>query len=393
MANRASRRRGRRAAPAALALGVLLLGLAPLASAADGDLVVSQPSPLPGGGLSITVTVPRALSTRALEPGSLTAEQSGQPVAVATERVVDGPFEVVLALDVTGGALALAEEQAAAADLLRALPPTTRTTVLPGGSTGTAAEALSLVEQTVPGTAGLLDGLSTTTSSRRAVVVLTGCPALSEEDRPAADGTGTTVSVLVREVDCRAAAARVAGGDPGVVRTGLDAPGLLAAADDVTRSLLGRYAVTLGGPLTPEPVDLVLAAVPGPASARVLPPQGIGGPSAPAAPQPSPISRSRSRAPRRGPGRRRGPRTGRASAAGCSGSRRCWRWPRSRTSSSGCAGAPPAARRAEPRQTSGRSMVTAVPAADGSTRTCPTTPMSTDPRPRSMAARRSRQPP
>jgi hypothetical protein len=287
VSNRASRAYGRRAAPAALALGVLLLGLAPLASAADGDLVVTQPSPTADGGLSVTVTLPRALSTRALAPGALTAQQSGQPVAVAAERVVDGPFEVVLVLDVTGGALALAEEKSAAADLLRSLPPATPTTVLPGGGTGTAAEALVLLEQATPGTSALLDGLSTATSSQRAVVVLTGCPALSEESRPAAEGTGTTVSVLVREVDCRAAAARLAGGDPGVVRTGLDAPGLLAAVDDVSRSLLGRYAVTLEGPLTPAPVELVLAAQPEPASASVLPPQDLGPSPAPVAPQPS----------------------------------------------------------------------------------------------------------
>ena len=103
------------------------------------ELRLSAPLLSPDRVLTVLATVPATLSGAALPEGSFTASQDGRPVPVTATRVADGPVELVLVLDVSGATLGA--EQAAAVDLLRAVPSQTPTTVLPGGDRTTARSA------------------------------------------------------------------------------------------------------------------------------------------------------------------------------------------------------------------------------------------------------------
>ena len=237
--------------------GLTVPGLAGPA-AADDQLQLSGVQLSPDDRvLTAVVTVPLLLSTRQLPAAAFTASQDGRPLPLSAMRVVESPSELVVVLDTSVPVPQLAAEQSAAADLLRALPPDLPTTVLPGGDRTTARSAIGDVASLAPRRAALLDGLPDTPSVRRLVVVLAACPAVDAERRTVGGGQ-TQVSVLATEAGCGAAAGRLAGPEPGVVRLGLDTPGLFAAADQVSRLLLGQYALRTEPGVGPGPVQLTV---------------------------------------------------------------------------------------------------------------------------------------
>ena len=251
----------RRAGGAGLLAVVLGSGL--------GPALADEPLPLQDVDLSdpplvtLVATVPGMLSGRALPSTAFSAQQGEQVLPLTVTRVVDGPAELVLALD-TSDASSLAYEQSAAADLLRSLPPGLPTVVLPTGQRGTAVSALETVAALREGPAELLDGLPAPAQGRRLLVLLGSCDALSGvTGRTAA--ADEQVSVLATG-DCTDEAAELAG-EAGVARSGLQGMELLSAVDDVGRALLGQYRLQVdalpdGGPvqLTVRTDDLVASA-------------------------------------------------------------------------------------------------------------------------------------
>lgn len=238
------------------AVGLVLGGAGP-AHAAPEDLRLVGPRLSADRLLTVNATVPAALSGQELPAEAFAASQAGAPVPVTATRVLGGPVppEVVLLLDTTVRPDELAAEQAAAADLLRALPAQTPVTVLPGGDRTTAISALASVAALPVTGADLLSDLPPPPSVRRFVVVLSGCAAVGAEGR-SIPGDDTQVSVLTLGPGCEAAGSRLAGRQPGVVRSGLDAAGLLAATDDVARELLGQYALRSEGPVGEGAVEV-----------------------------------------------------------------------------------------------------------------------------------------
>ncbi len=240
-----------------LSAGVAVTGLAGPATADDqlqlSGVQVSRDDRV----LTAVVTVPLLLSTRGLPADAFSARQDGRPLPLTATRVVDAPSELVVVLDTSVPPPQLSAEQSAAADLLRTLPADLPTTVLPGGDRTTARSAIGDVASVAPGRAALLDGLPDTPSVRRLVVVLAGCPAVNAERRTLGGGQ-TQVSVLATAAGCGAAANRLAGPEPGVVRLGLDTAGMLAATDQVSRVLLGQYALRTEPGVGSGPVELTV---------------------------------------------------------------------------------------------------------------------------------------
>ncbi|HEU0102606.1 MAG TPA: hypothetical protein VFR07_09830 [Mycobacteriales bacterium] len=240
------------------------------------ELRLSAPLLSPDRVLTVLATVPATLSGAALPEGSFTASQDGRPVPVTATRVADGPVELVLVLDVSGATLGA--EQAAAVDLLRAVPSQTPTTVLPGGDRTTARSALERVSGLTAAPGGrLLDGLPEEPLVRRNVVVLAGCAAVNAEQR-SVPGVRTQVSVLSLGPGCEVSAPRLAGLTPGVVRSGLSAGGLVGAADEVAQNLLGQYEVRTGGPVDASPVEVAVRAGTGVLVAAIAVPSAVAAP-------------------------------------------------------------------------------------------------------------------
>ena len=235
-------------------LVLLLAGAVTPALAAADPLALSSVSVSPTRVLTLVAGVPTALGDLDLPSTDFTATQGGHPVPVQATRVLAGPVELVLVLDASDGPT-LAVEQAAAADLLRALPPATAVTVLPGATRATAGTAFPALAAVRVSGGGLLDGLPAAATVRRLAVVLTGCSALDAETRvlPASQ-----VSVLAIGDDCSPSATRLAGPAAGVLRTGLDTGGLLAGVDEVSRGALGQYEVRSTGPVAGGPVEVTL---------------------------------------------------------------------------------------------------------------------------------------
>ena len=248
-------RAGRRGTAAVLVLGLLAVA-GPARAAGQDDLTLTEASRAADGTARVVATVPVALSDTDLTT-AFSATAGGAAVPLRVTRVLPGA-ELVLALDASGDAQTLAVEQSAAADLLRALPPDTLTTVLPSGSRTGARDALAAVAALRPAPGGLLDGLPAPSGVRRLVVALTGCPALTGETRsvPGAGDAGTQVSVLALGAACDDAAARLAGASPGVVRTGLDPGRMFAAVDDTARALLGQYVLQSTAPVGAGPLQV-----------------------------------------------------------------------------------------------------------------------------------------
>ena len=241
---------------AAGAGGLPLGGLPPggVAQAADEPLVLQDVDLSSPAGVSVVATVPSVLSGRPLPPAAFSARQGAAVRPATAQRVVDGPAELVLAVD-TSVPAALPFAQSAAADLLRMLPPGLPTVVLPGGARGTTRSALDLVGSLRPGRSGLLDDLPAAPQGRRLLVLLTGCRGLERIEEPT--GSDQHVSVLVTERGCEERAREVAG-EAGLVRTGLAGVRLLPAVDDVGRQVLGQYRVQVEADATGGPLDLTV---------------------------------------------------------------------------------------------------------------------------------------
>lgn len=249
----------------------------------------------------VLATVPTPLTGRPLRDAAFTARQGGREVDVTAERMADGDVQLVLAIDSTVEPQALAREQAAAVDLLRALPPKLPTLVLPGGTLTTARAALTQVGALTPRPADLLQGLPDASRGRRWLVLITGCPALERLPAPPAEGD-LQVSVLAEGDECaqRAQALAVPGG--GVARAGLDLPELIAAVDRVSADLLGQYRLRIAAERSAGPIDISLAAsslvvqarlplpatAPGSGSGTSLPSAGASGMGGPGIGAPAP---------------------------------------------------------------------------------------------------------
>ncbi len=288
---------GRRAARLAVPLALLLVSGLPAAAGAQdraaeelrfGPADLTVPS-----GVRVLARVPAALTGRPLPGSAFAARQAGRPVAVTAERLADGDAQLVVAVDTSTSPEALAAQQSAAADLLRALPPDLPAVVLPGGSPTTARAAVEQVGALVPGTAGLLDGLPPPIPGRRWLVAYADCPAL---DRlPAApDARDLRVHLLVSGSGCADRARALVAPTGGTARTGLTEPGrLVAAADATAAELLGEYRLQIAadrdaGPIAVSVTSSGLVAqasvpLPVPIGSGGSPPSGAGAPPGPGA--------------------------------------------------------------------------------------------------------------
>ena len=273
-------------APAAAA-GRGPLQAAPLAQAVGSaqDLRLGRPETGPDG-IRVLATVPASLSARELPQQAFSVRQAGAEVPVVAERLADGgAAQLVLGVDTSGSENDVKVLQAAAADLLRLLPPGLPTTVLPGSAQRPAAEAVADVGRLAPGPTGLLEGLPPADERRRWLVLLTGCPAL--ERLPAAPSAGDVqVSVLTRGEECGQRATALAAPGRGVVRTDLSLTELLVAVDEVAADLLGQYRLRVQADPARGPLEVVVSASGLVAQAALPLPAPSGGAPAPSSPPP-----------------------------------------------------------------------------------------------------------
>ena len=249
---------GRGAACLGVAALLALGGGVTHAAGVPDDVRLSSPE-VAEGALTLLARVPDALTGMPLDASDFSARQGGRELAVSVERAVDGPAQLVLALDTTRGARALMAEQSAAVDLLRTLPMTLPTVVLPGGTPGTVRDALFRVSVLRPGAGGLLDGLGEAPDGRRVVVLLTGCLALQAAVVTPAGALlarPTQVHVLALDAGCEQTTAALTLPGGGVSRGNLDAGRLLAGVDAVGRELNGTYRLRLDADPAGEPVQV-----------------------------------------------------------------------------------------------------------------------------------------
>lgn len=250
--------RGSRRAAAAL---VLVLGGGAAAAERTDEVRLSAPRAA-DGGLTLLARVPDALTGRTLDASAFSARQGERDLAVAVERVVEGSAQLVLGLDTSAGLAPLLVEQAAATDLLRTLPSTLPTVLLPGGTGGTALDALTRISALRPGAGDLLEGLGDAPAGRRVVVLLTGCAALeaaAASEQAAALAPPAQVHVLALDAGCEPTAAALAAPAGGVARTDLDAGRLLAGVDAVGREVNGTYRLSVDADPAGEPVEVQVA--------------------------------------------------------------------------------------------------------------------------------------
>ena len=247
----------RRAAATAAAL-VLALGGAAAAAERTDEVRLSAPRAA-DGGLTLLARVPDALTGMTLDASAFSARQGDRELAVSVERVVESSAQLVLGLDTSAGLAPLLAEQAAAADLLRTMPSTLPTVLLPGGTGGTALDALTRISALRPGAGGLLEGLGDAPAGRRVVVLLTGCAALdaaAATEQAAALAPPAQVHVLALDAGCETTAAELVAPSGGVARTDLDAGRLLAGVDAVSREVNGTYRLSVDADPAGEPVEV-----------------------------------------------------------------------------------------------------------------------------------------
>lgn len=227
------------------------------AGAAPQELTLTAPE-LTDRVLTVHATVPGAIADRPAPEGAFTGVQDGRPVALSADRVLDGDVELLLVLDGSDVAGRRDAVQAAAADLLRAVPPTLPTRLLPGGTTTVPArEAVTRLAE-LPATDGLLAVPPGPASGRRLSVVVAACPAVAAVAAPSPFAGDLSVSVLALGDGCQAAAADLGAGRPGIVRTGLDPLGLLTGVDDVGRDLAGQYVLVSEPLVEPGPLEVTV---------------------------------------------------------------------------------------------------------------------------------------
>jgi len=201
---------------------------------------------------NFVLTLPPGVSSRPLPEAAFSASQGGRALPTHAQRLVDGKLELVLALDNSVSPSNLMAEQSAAVDLLRSLPLTLRTTILPGGRTSTDLAGLSQLSRFHAGSLDQFGSLPPAILYRRSFVVIAGCSKLPRIQHMV---NRNHLSVLAMGAPCQRAARALAASDPGVVRTGLTSQQLFAGIDEVSRDLLDEYQVQVmvgsrGGPLT-----------------------------------------------------------------------------------------------------------------------------------------------
>ena len=245
---------------AVLAAGALVLVGGPVGAAAERvDTVRLTPVDADGGGVALLARVPDALAGQPLDASAFAVRQGDRPLAVTAQRAVDAPSQLVLGLDTSQGAEALRAEQAAAADLLRALPPDLPTVLLPGGTGGTARTGFVRVGALQPDAGSLLDGLGEAPEGRRTVVLLTSCEELAAAaaTEPAEQlAAAAQVHVLALDTGCEAVAEGLARPGAGIARTGLSGGSLIAGIDAVGRELTATYLLRVAADPAGAPLQV-----------------------------------------------------------------------------------------------------------------------------------------
>lgn len=213
--------------------------------------------------------VPDALTGRVLPDTAFAAEQDGREVPVTGVRLAEDYAHLVLAVDTAVEPDVLAAHQAAAADLLRALPAELPSFVLPSGAATTARRAVLDVGALRPGDGDLWEGLPEHPSGRRWLVALTDCAGVQRLPEPSAPADAQ-LSLLVTGSGCEERARALAAATGGTVRTGLEDPAqAVAAADAVAADLLGQYRLEIAADGASGPVAITVTSAGVTASGQV----------------------------------------------------------------------------------------------------------------------------
>lgn len=223
------------------------------------QLPLEAPEVTATGEVRVVARVPDTLTGRALPATAFTAEQAGRDVPVTAVRLAEDDTHLVLVVDTAVEPDVLAAQQAAAADLLRALPPELPSLVRPGGAATTASRAVLDVGALRPGDADLGRGLPEHPSGRQWLVVLTDCAGV--ERLPESSGTAEAqLWLLVTGSGCQERARELAVATGGTARTGLAGPAqAVAAADAVAADLLGQYRLEVAAQSASGPVEVTVA--------------------------------------------------------------------------------------------------------------------------------------
>jgi len=212
---------------------------------------------------SVVVAVPWELSNRALPPSAFGMRQGGLTVPIKVRRVAETGLDVHVVIDPAGTNTAAVWQKSAAADLLRLLPPTVRTSVATahGGvrdpRQGNAA-ALRALAEVQPRPAAPVDRTlnqiagAARNGRKHLIVPITSCPQNSTTDIKPLKGAlsnGTSqLDIIGFGRGCRSRLLPLARDHGGLTLATARPSQLAQAVDTIAYDTLGQYQLSLLAP-------------------------------------------------------------------------------------------------------------------------------------------------
>lgn len=212
---------------------------------------------------NVVVAVPPELANTALPTSAFGMQQDGRPIPVKVQRVSTAGLDVYVVVDTAGTNTAVVWHKSAAADLLRLLPASARTSVatatgdvpVPQQGNVAALRALAAVQPRSDAVVDTtLNRIATAANSgrKRLIVLMTSCPQDSSTDlRPlqAALASGTSqLDVVGFGSGCRSRLLPLAHDRGGLTLSAARPTQLAEAVDTIVYDALGQYWLSVPAP-------------------------------------------------------------------------------------------------------------------------------------------------
>ena len=251
-------------------LGACLLAMTPVMMLPMASAAASAPPPLRIVGTTasalqahVVVAVPQELANRALPASAFGMRQGGRTVPIKVQRVSATGLDVYVVLDSASANTTVIWQKAAAADLLRLLPPTVRTSVVtaqggvPDPRQGIAAAFGALAEvqprpaMAVDPTLNRIAG-ATRNGRKQLIVLITSCPQDSTTDvkplKGALSSGASQLDIIGFGSNCRSRLLPLARGHGGLTLATPRPSQLAGAVDTVAYDTLGQYQLSVPVP-------------------------------------------------------------------------------------------------------------------------------------------------
>lgn len=253
-------------------LSAVTLTVAPLmvpASAGASRLLRVLSTEVATSQASVVVAVPPELANLVLPASAFAIRAGGRLLPVAVQRVSAAGLDVHVVLDTNAANTALVAQQSAAADLLRRLPATVRTSVVTSAGAAPVPElgnvaALRAVAVAKHGPAMAVDktlnriAAAAVDGRRHIIVLMTSCPEDSKTDlnrlRRALDSGSSQLDIIRFGKACNSRLLSLAHDGGGLTLVPLGFNQLAEAADTIAYDILCQYRLSVPVPVPETPM-------------------------------------------------------------------------------------------------------------------------------------------